>query len=206
MERETGTFRVKSGLAEMLKGGVIMDVTTAEQARIAEEAGATAVTGVDVFGPTPEFDVEHRRRQSAVRFVLGDATAPETLARIGVGLGEAAANPCSHSLVADYFPRKDRAVALGVYLLGIYFGGSGALVIGGLILQHWPSLCHLVPLGSACGLPGCPPIETVVAFWTEDDRRHQFKLFKPVEEVVPDDLPFAWLREALVFTGEEDCC
>jgi pyridoxal 5'-phosphate synthase pdxS subunit len=40
MEKETGTFRVKSGLAEMLKGGVIMDVTTADQAKIAEEAGA----------------------------------------------------------------------------------------------------------------------------------------------------------------------
>src|SRR5918992_765648 len=35
---ETGTFRVKSGLAEMLKGGVIMDVVTAEQARIADDA------------------------------------------------------------------------------------------------------------------------------------------------------------------------
>src|SRR5256885_13748224 len=39
---ELGTMRVKGGLAEMLKGGVIMDVTTAEQARIAEEAGAVA--------------------------------------------------------------------------------------------------------------------------------------------------------------------
>jgi hypothetical protein len=58
----------------------------------------------------------------------------------------------------------------------------------------------------ACGLPGCPPLETVVAFWTEDDRRHQFKLFKPVEEVVADDLPFAWLKDALVSNGEDDCC
>ena len=40
---ETGTPRVKTGLAEMLKGGVIMDVTNAEQARIAEEAGACAI-------------------------------------------------------------------------------------------------------------------------------------------------------------------
>ena len=40
---EIGTMRVKSGLAEMLKGGVIMDVTTAEQAKIAEDAGACAV-------------------------------------------------------------------------------------------------------------------------------------------------------------------
>jgi len=47
VDRETGTFRVKSGLAEMLKGGVIMDVTTAEQARIAEDAGACAVMALE---------------------------------------------------------------------------------------------------------------------------------------------------------------
>ena len=44
---ETGTFRVKRGLAEMLKGGVIMDVTTAEAARIAEETGAVAVMALE---------------------------------------------------------------------------------------------------------------------------------------------------------------
>jgi pyridoxal 5'-phosphate synthase pdxS subunit len=44
---ELGTMRVKSGLAEMLKGGVIMDVTDAEQARIAEEAGACAVMALE---------------------------------------------------------------------------------------------------------------------------------------------------------------
>ena len=43
----TGTFRVKSGLAQMLKGGVIMDVTTAEQAKIAEDAGACAVMALE---------------------------------------------------------------------------------------------------------------------------------------------------------------
>jgi pyridoxal 5'-phosphate synthase pdxS subunit len=42
-----GTFRVKAGLAEMLKGGVIMDVVTAEHARIAEEAGACAVMALE---------------------------------------------------------------------------------------------------------------------------------------------------------------
>ena len=40
---ETGTMRVKSGLAEMLKGGVIMDVVDAEQATIAENAGACLI-------------------------------------------------------------------------------------------------------------------------------------------------------------------
>ncbi len=44
---ETGTDRVKRGLAEMLKGGVIMDVVSAEQARIAEEAGAVAVMALE---------------------------------------------------------------------------------------------------------------------------------------------------------------
>src|SRR5512132_319820 len=44
---EIGTMRVKSGLAEMLKGGVIMDVTDAEQAVIAEEAGACAVMALE---------------------------------------------------------------------------------------------------------------------------------------------------------------
>jgi len=47
MEREIGTEKVKRGLAQMLKGGVIMDVTNAEQARIAEEAGAVAVMALE---------------------------------------------------------------------------------------------------------------------------------------------------------------
>ncbi len=44
---EIGTMRVKTGLAEMLKGGVIMDVTTAEQAKVAEDAGAVAVMALE---------------------------------------------------------------------------------------------------------------------------------------------------------------
>jgi pyridoxal 5'-phosphate synthase pdxS subunit len=45
--RLTGTFRVKSGMAQMLKGGVIMDVVDAEQAKIAEESGAVAVMALE---------------------------------------------------------------------------------------------------------------------------------------------------------------
>src|SRR5947207_6095958 len=44
---EHGTDRIKRGLAEMLKGGVIMDVTSVDQARIAEEAGAVAVMALE---------------------------------------------------------------------------------------------------------------------------------------------------------------
>ena len=48
---EKGTFQLKSGLAEMLKGGVIMDVTTPEQAKIAQEAGACAVMALERAPP-----------------------------------------------------------------------------------------------------------------------------------------------------------
>jgi pyridoxal 5'-phosphate synthase pdxS subunit len=47
VEKETGTFTVKKGLAQMLKGGVIMDVVTVEHARIAEQAGAVAVMALE---------------------------------------------------------------------------------------------------------------------------------------------------------------
>jgi len=50
----------------------------------------------------------------------------------------------------------------------------------------------------ACPVPGCPPIETIVLFWTRDGTRHRFKVFKPIAEVVYDDLPYAWLLGALV--------
>ena len=46
-ERATGTFRVKRGLADMLKGGVIMDVVDADQAKVAEDAGAVAVMALE---------------------------------------------------------------------------------------------------------------------------------------------------------------
>ena len=47
MEQQVATFNVKKGLAQMLKGGVIMDVVTAEQAKIAEDAGAVAVMALE---------------------------------------------------------------------------------------------------------------------------------------------------------------
>lgn len=60
----------------------------------------------------------------------------------------------------------------------------------------------------ACQTPGGPPVETVVVFEEGDGVRHRFKLFKPMHAVVEDDLPFRWLKPALV---DEDglglaCC
>jgi 2-polyprenyl-3-methyl-5-hydroxy-6-metoxy-1,4-benzoquinol methylase len=50
---------------------------------LAEEAGAARVTGIDVTAPTPEFEAEHARRASAVRFVRGDLNEPSTIAEAG---------------------------------------------------------------------------------------------------------------------------
>jgi nitrate reductase delta subunit len=60
----------------------------------------------------------------------------------------------------------------------------------------------------ACAVPGCPPLETVVAFWTENGDRRHFKVFKPVEQVVEDDLPPAWLKDSLCSIEGEgfSCC
>jgi len=60
----------------------------------------------------------------------------------------------------------------------------------------------------ACQVPGCPPIETVIAFWTGDDRRYRFKIFKPVADVTGDDLPVSWLLPSLIDYGDLgcDCC
>ncbi len=57
----------------------------------------------------------------------------------------------------------------------------------------------------ACGIPGCPPLETVIAFWSVDGTRHHFKIFKPVQDIVDDDLPFAWLKDALAVPDDFEC-
>lgn len=56
----------------------------------------------------------------------------------------------------------------------------------------------------ACAVPGCPPIETVIAFWS-DERRHHFKVFKPVAAVTTDDLPPRWYKPALAVPDEFEC-
>lgn len=50
----------------------------------------------------------------------------------------------------------------------------------------------------ACGLPGCPPIESVISFWTAPDRRHSFKVFKRLLAATDDDLPPSWMKEAII--------
>ena len=56
----------------------------------------------------------------------------------------------------------------------------------------------------ACAVPGCPPVETHVIFWTAAGRHH-FKIFKPLAEVAEDDLPPAFMKNALVAIDDLDC-
>ena len=60
----------------------------------------------------------------------------------------------------------------------------------------------------ACTLPGCPPVDTVVVFWTPQGVRHRFKIFKPLLQVTEEDLPYDWLMRSLAAPEgfDEDCC
>jgi nitrate reductase delta subunit len=57
----------------------------------------------------------------------------------------------------------------------------------------------------ARSLPGFPPVETAVAFWTGDGARHHFTIFKPVENVADDDIPPAWLKDSLALSEGVEC-
>ena len=87
------------------------------------------------------------------------------LARVGVGVGEAALSPAAYSLLTDYFPKERLSTALSVYSSGIYMGGGLALIIGGLVIKavSAPELWTLPIVGAvepwrtvffAVGLPG----------------------------------------------------
>ena len=74
-----------------------------------------------------------------------------TIARMGVGVGEATASPTAYSLISDYFPKRQRATALAIYSSGLYIGGGVSLFIGALIVQGWN---EVYPQGGPLGLVG----------------------------------------------------
>lgn len=74
-----------------------------------------------------------------------------SLARAGVGVGEATASPTAYSLISDYFPKHQRATALAIYSSGLYIGGGVSLLIGAKIGQAWNAA---YPGGGPLGLVG----------------------------------------------------
>ncbi len=73
-----------------------------------------------------------------------------TLARIGVGIGEAGSTPPSHSMIADLFPPERRGTAMGVYALGVNFGLLIAYLAGGWLSENYGWRTTFVVVG----LPG----------------------------------------------------
>jgi MFS family permease len=93
------------------------------------------------------------------------------VARIGVGVGEAAASPAAYSMISDWFPKEKRATALSIYSSGLYIGGALSLPIGGFVLSRWNMAypdAATAPLGLvgwqaaflAVGIPGL-----LIALW-----------------------------------------
>ncbi|MEZ5042206.1 MAG: MFS transporter [Saprospiraceae bacterium] len=65
------------------------------------------------------------------------------LARVGVGVGEAALSPAAYSIISDYFPKERRATAIGVYSMGIFIGASMAYLLGGWIIGYTQDVAFL---------------------------------------------------------------
>jgi MFS family permease len=74
-----------------------------------------------------------------------------TMARFGVGVGEASASPSAYSLISDWFPKKQRATALSIYASGLYIGGGLSLLLGNWALGVWNTA---YPGGGPLGLVG----------------------------------------------------
>lgn len=87
----------------------------------------------------------------------------------------------------DYRPAADRVRALTRERFGL-------------------AVDDLIAVSETTGaLPGFPPILTAVQFWTADGRRHHFRIFKPVDAVIVDDLPFRWQQDALAVPDDFEC-
>ena len=54
-------------------------------------------------------------------------------------------------------------------------------------------------------LPGHPPLQTSVSFWTDEKTRHHFTVFKSVEEVAEEDIPPSWMKESLALSDGASC-
>jgi MFS family permease len=101
------------------------------------------------------------------------------LARIGVGVGEAALSPPAHSLLADYFPIEKRATALGVFAMGIHIGVLVGLVMGGWLEELWGWRAAFMVVG----LPGLV-LALIVRFTVREPVRGAMEA-KPIEGALP---------------------
>ncbi|HSN71950.1 MAG TPA: MFS transporter [Steroidobacteraceae bacterium] len=121
------------------------------------------------------------------------------LARVGVGIGEAALTPAAYSMIADYFPPEKRGRALGVYAMGVFIGIGLAIMIGGFVVAAVARVpvVTLPIVGEirswqvafmAVGLPGL-----LVALWV-------MTIAEPLRRGAgAPEHPWSMFRQALVF-------
>jgi MFS family permease len=113
------------------------------------------------------------------------------LARVGVGVGEAAGSPASHSLISDYFPPQRRGRALSVYAMGNYAGHFVAFVIGGWVNEHYGWRTTFIVMG----VPGLL-LALLVRFTVREPPRGAFDGAAGAE-------PRAGFHEVLRFLGRQ---
>ena len=122
---------------------------------------------------------------------LAKSFAALALARVGVGVGEAAGSPASHSLISDYFPPERRGRALSVYAMGNYAGHFVAFVIGGWVNEHYGWRTTFVVMG----IPGLL-LALLVRFTVREPPRGRFDGAAGAE-------PRAGFGEVLHFLGRQ---
>jgi MFS family permease len=118
------------------------------------------------------------------------------LARVGVGIGEAAGSPPAHSLISDYFPPERRGTALSIYSTGVYIGAMIAFLAGGYLREHfdWRTAFLVV------GLPGIPLALLLRATVREPPRGHSEGFAVDAQtDSVWDVIVFLWSRRSFVF-------
>lgn len=119
------------------------------------------------------------------------------LARVGVGVGEAALAPAAVSLIADAFPRERRGTAMGVYSIGTFLGSGLAYFVGGAIVGavsaegtwHWPIVGALHPWQSVFLVIGPPGLLIALLFLTVTEPARRARA-----EARPTRALWRWIR------------
>ncbi|HYD51297.1 MAG TPA: MFS transporter, partial [Gemmatimonadaceae bacterium] len=119
------------------------------------------------------------------------------LARVGVGVGEAALGPAAISLIADAFPRDRRGTAMGVYSIGTFLGSGLAYFVGGAVVGavsaeatwHWPVVGALRPWQSVFLLIGPPGLLVALLFLTVAEPARRERLDSRASPAL-----WAWVR------------
>ena len=107
-----------------------------------------------------------------------------TLARIGVGIGEAGGSPPAHSLISDYFPKEERAGALAIYAMGIPIGVAFAFLAGGWLTQAFSWRVAFVVVG----LPGIL-LALLLKFTVREPPRGQFESAGETDKFATNNQP-----------------